>query len=305
MPMRRGRVGNGCFLPASNRPSASSLRFSSSKRRRSAPSPASSRCSMTTWNSPRASYRLTRPRASTRAPSLTGNRTSRLRLRNMAQRTWAASSLSEKYQWPEAGRARFEISPSSQTEPSPRSSSDARRGVQLRDRQDLADGRACRQRRGFVGQRICHGGIVPGGRAGVGPGRPFAAATTASSVDAGGPDRGRGRRKPVPGGSGRRVPAAHGPGPRSGPRPPRCRGGGGPSSADGTHAAPPPRGSLGYARRPERVQCRASFRSGSPNAANSRRSPDLRRRPARAGVLRRSCPQEVSLGHAADARHPA
>jgi len=45
-------------------------------------------------------------------------RTSRLRLRNMAQRTCAASSFSEKYQWPEPGRERFEISPSIHSEPS-------------------------------------------------------------------------------------------------------------------------------------------------------------------------------------------
>ena len=45
-------------------------------------------------------------------PSRGVNRASRLRWRNMAQRSWAASSLSEKYQWPEEGRDRFEISPS-------------------------------------------------------------------------------------------------------------------------------------------------------------------------------------------------
>src|SRR5688572_32972244 len=40
----------------------------------------------------------------------------------MQQRTCAASSLSEKYQCPEAGRERFDTSPSSQRLPKPRSS---------------------------------------------------------------------------------------------------------------------------------------------------------------------------------------
>src|SRR5690554_1650598 len=44
-----------------------------------------------------------------------------LRLRNMAQRTCAPTSLSEKYQWPEAGRARLEISPSTHSSGKPRS----------------------------------------------------------------------------------------------------------------------------------------------------------------------------------------
>ena len=83
----------------------------------------------------------------------TGKRTSRLRWRNIAQRTWAAASLSEKYQCPEAGRDRFEISPSSQTEPRPRSSSSARLAVQAADGEDVA--RAAGRRRGGSSQESC------------------------------------------------------------------------------------------------------------------------------------------------------
>lgn len=55
---------------------------------------------------------------------MTGKRTIRLRCRNIAQRTCAASSFSEKYQWPDAGFDRFETSPDSHTYPSPCSSSE-------------------------------------------------------------------------------------------------------------------------------------------------------------------------------------
>jgi hypothetical protein len=43
--------------------------------------------------------------------------TRRLLLRNIAQRTWALSSLRVKYQWPEDGWLKLEISPLIQTWP--------------------------------------------------------------------------------------------------------------------------------------------------------------------------------------------
>ena len=44
-------------------------------------------------------------------------------MRNMAQRSCASRSLSEKYQWPEEGWEKFDSSPSTHTTPRPRSSS--------------------------------------------------------------------------------------------------------------------------------------------------------------------------------------
>ncbi len=56
-------------------------------------------------------------------PSFGVKRASRFRCRNIAQRSCAASSFSEKYQCPDEGRERFEISPSSHNAGKPRSSS--------------------------------------------------------------------------------------------------------------------------------------------------------------------------------------
>ena len=75
------------------------------------------------WYSPRASYTLMRPRASTCAPARGVKPTSMLLLRNIAQRSCASLSLSEKYQCPEEGCEKFDSSPSTHTTPRPRSSS--------------------------------------------------------------------------------------------------------------------------------------------------------------------------------------
>ena len=70
--------------------------------------------------------RLVQPdvaRTSTFWPSRAVKAHSMFRCRNMAQRTWAVASLSEKYQCPELGLAKLEISASSHRLPKPRSSS--------------------------------------------------------------------------------------------------------------------------------------------------------------------------------------
>jgi hypothetical protein len=113
-PMRIGMRGNARFFAMSNKPSAASRALSSSNARCSAPAPASSSDSTMSWNSPRASYRLTRARASTRMPSPGLKRSQVLFGRNIAQRTCAPPSLSVKYRCPDAGREKFEISPSTQ-----------------------------------------------------------------------------------------------------------------------------------------------------------------------------------------------
>src|SRR5262245_32103355 len=56
-------------------------------------------------------------------PSFGRNLSSEFRCRHIAQRTCAWESLREKYQWPEAGAAKFEISPSSHSSGMPDSSS--------------------------------------------------------------------------------------------------------------------------------------------------------------------------------------
>ena len=48
-------------------------------------------------------------------PSFGRKRTSRASLRQTTAASWACSSFSEKYQWPEVASLRFEISPSTQT----------------------------------------------------------------------------------------------------------------------------------------------------------------------------------------------
>ena len=121
-PMRRGRRGSGRLRSLANRPSAANCFFSRSNSRCRAPSPASSRCSTMSWNSPRASYRLTRARASTCRPSVGLNPSQLLRGLNIAQRTWAVASLRVKYRCPEAGRETLESSPSIHTEGSASSS---------------------------------------------------------------------------------------------------------------------------------------------------------------------------------------
>src|SRR6056297_2091575 len=72
--------------------------------------------STTSWNSPRPSYSDTRARSRTCSPFSGLNRSRALRLRNMAQRTCAPASLREKYQCPDAGQTKLEISPSTQTQ---------------------------------------------------------------------------------------------------------------------------------------------------------------------------------------------
>ena len=80
-------------------------------------------CSTMSWYSPRGSYSPMRARTSTFWPSRAVNAHSIFRCRNMAQRTCAAASFSEKYQCPELGREKLEISASSHRLPKPRSSS--------------------------------------------------------------------------------------------------------------------------------------------------------------------------------------
>ena len=84
--------------------------------------PASSMCSTMSWYSPRGSYSPIRALTSTFWPSRAVNAQTLLRSRNMQQRTCAVASFREKYQCPELGRAKLEISPSSQRLPKPRSS---------------------------------------------------------------------------------------------------------------------------------------------------------------------------------------
>jgi hypothetical protein len=54
-PIRRGRAGRARLRAASNKPSAASMALRRSNSRCSAPSPAGSSDSTTSWNSPRAS----------------------------------------------------------------------------------------------------------------------------------------------------------------------------------------------------------------------------------------------------------
>ena len=75
------------------------------------------------WYSPRASYTLMRPRTSSWEPARGVNPTSMFFMRNIAQRSCASLSLSEKYQCPDAGWEKFDSSPSTHTTPSPRSRS--------------------------------------------------------------------------------------------------------------------------------------------------------------------------------------
>ena len=65
-----------------------------------------------------------------------------LRVRNIAQRSCASRSLSEKYQWPDAGRERFDISPCTQTTPKPDSSSVRTSRLSARDAVDIRRARA-------------------------------------------------------------------------------------------------------------------------------------------------------------------
>ena len=70
-------------------------------------------------------------------PPCGGNRSRVFRWRNIAQRTCASRSLSEKYQWPEAGAAKFESSPSSHSIRPGRDSSSSRHfAIEARDRVD-------------------------------------------------------------------------------------------------------------------------------------------------------------------------
>ena len=95
-PMARGMVGNARLRAASNKPSRSNLALSRRNCSNSAPCPAGRMLSTTNCNSPRGSYTATRPRSSTRSPSLGANSSKPAARRNMAQRIWPVSSLSEK-----------------------------------------------------------------------------------------------------------------------------------------------------------------------------------------------------------------
>ena len=115
MPIRAGKAGRGRLRSASNSPSACSRALSSSNARRNAPSPASSIWSRTIWYSPRASYRVSRPRASTFMPSRGTNCSQLLLGLNIAQRTCARASFRVKYRCPDDGRATLPSSASIQT----------------------------------------------------------------------------------------------------------------------------------------------------------------------------------------------
>ena len=118
-PTAPGATGSARLPSAANQPRASSSRFSASKAACRRPAPAGSMCSTISWKSPRAAYSPVRPRTST-APPFSGRKaTWRLRPRNIAQRTCAPLSFSEKYRWPLAGRERFDSSPSSHSVPNP------------------------------------------------------------------------------------------------------------------------------------------------------------------------------------------
>jgi len=114
-PTRRASSGTDCFRSLSNRPSDLSLALSCSKRSCKAPSPAACMCWTMSWNSPRGVYRLIRPRTCTLSPRPGLNRTRPLAPRNMAQRIWASSSFSVKYQCPEPAAVKSPISPSTRT----------------------------------------------------------------------------------------------------------------------------------------------------------------------------------------------
>src|SRR3984957_16940186 len=64
-----------------------------------------------------------RPRASTCCPAFGVKPSAEFLSRNIAHRTWASRSLSEKYQCPDEGCEKFDNSPSTHTTPSPRSRS--------------------------------------------------------------------------------------------------------------------------------------------------------------------------------------
>src|SRR5918997_1379453 len=57
-----------------------------------------------------------RPRTRTNRPSEGRKRMRQLTPRKQVARSWAASSLTVKYQWPDAGARKFDISPSTQTD---------------------------------------------------------------------------------------------------------------------------------------------------------------------------------------------
>ena len=113
-----GIAGRGCLRSSANSPSAARLALRRSKAARRAPSPAGSTCSTMAWNSPRASYTDSLARTITVMPLPNGARTNRLRFANIAQRICADRSRRLKYQCPEAGRLKFETSPSIHTRPS-------------------------------------------------------------------------------------------------------------------------------------------------------------------------------------------
>src|SRR5690606_38142920 len=98
------------------RPSPRRSAFGPPNARRKAPPPASSMWSGAVWNSPRASYSVTRPRARTRMPWRGWNFSQLLLGLNIAARTCARSSFNVTYRCPDDGRATLPSSASIHTE---------------------------------------------------------------------------------------------------------------------------------------------------------------------------------------------
>ena len=95
-PMPRGSAGSGRLRAGSNRPSACSRAFRRRNCSNRAPWPARCMASTTSCRSPRGSYTVRRPRTSTASPSRGTKSSNPAARRNMAQRSWPASSLSAK-----------------------------------------------------------------------------------------------------------------------------------------------------------------------------------------------------------------
>ena len=113
--MRRGSAGKGRFRAGAKSPSFSSRSFSSSKACCSDPFPSGSSTSTESRYSPRGAKTPSEPRARTLRPSRGLKRTSRAALFHSTAWIWELSSLSEKYQWPEAAVLRLLTSPSTHT----------------------------------------------------------------------------------------------------------------------------------------------------------------------------------------------
>ena len=123
-PMRRGTAGSARLRSSANRPSAASRALSSLERALQRTEPGI--LQMFDQQLIVAARLVQADAAAGQHQLAFPGREARQRdcgLRNMAQRICASRSLSEKYQWPEDGRAKFDISPSTQTVADARSSS--------------------------------------------------------------------------------------------------------------------------------------------------------------------------------------